>query len=272
MNNTLIGKSLRYVHTEHNRKKKKIINLAHQNMQQQTLRTSLGIGWVFIRDLVYYTAFILFRYLMSGSGTIEGMNFIFFLMVGLIPWNFMNECMNGGVGAIKSNKGVVSSIKFPIVILPTVEVLAIFFKRMFTLLVMLFVIIVFGDIRDVTWWMFIYYFITMFIFMCIWNLIFSSLVAISNDFEQLYRAVTSVIFFTMPIMWSFEILAGSPNLIKLFKLNPFVYVIEGFRDATFSGALPSLEYTLYFWGLSLILLCIGSILQYKLKNHYIDLI
>ncbi len=209
---------------------------------------------------------------MSGSGQVEGMNFILYLMVGIIPWNFMSECINGGVSAIKSSKGILSSIKFPIVILPTVDVLAIFIKRLFTLLVLGIVIYIFGDLRDITWWMFIYYFITMFIFMCIWNLIFSSLVAISNDFEQLYRAFTSILFFTMPILWSFEILKDSPDIIMLLRINPFVYIIEGFRDACVSGILPNLQYTLYFWSVTIIMFCIGSILQYKLKSHYIDLI
>lgn len=272
MRNTLLIKSLKFTFREHKNKKNKIINMAKENMYQQTLRTSLGIGWVFFRDIVYFTAFILFRYVMSGSGTIEDMNFILYLMLGIIPWNFMNECLNGAVMAIKSSKGILSSIKFPITILPTVDVLAIFMKRLFTLIVMFIIIILFGDIRDVTWWMFIYYFITMFIFMCIWNLIFSSLVAISNDFEQLYRAFTSIMFFSMPILWSFEILKDNHTVIQILKLNPFVYIIEGFRDACVTGTLPELKYSLYFWGVAFVMLCVGSILQYKLKSHYIDLI
>ncbi len=268
----LLSNSIEYILKQHKSSFKNILILAKQNMHQQTLRTSLGIGWVFIRDIVYFSAFVIFRYLMSGSGTVEGMNFILFLMLAIIPWNFINECLNTGVGSIKNNKYILSSIKFPVIILPTIEVLAIFMKRLFTLLIMFVVIVLFGDLKNVTLWMLTYYFISMFIFMCIWNSIFSALVAISNDFEQMYRAVVSVLFFTMPIMWSFEILRPYPNVIRIFKLNPFVYIIEGFRNSCHSGRLPDLEYTLYFWGLSIALFCVGSILQYKLKSHYIDLI
>ncbi len=268
----LLVDSCKYIITEIKENKKAIWDISVKNLHQQTLRTSLGIGWVFFRDVVYYFAFILFRYLMSGDGDVEGMHFTLFLMLGLIPWNFMNECMNGGVMAIKGNNFIISSIKFPITILSTIEVIAIFLKRMFTLLILFLVIILFGDLRNVVWWMFIYYFFAMFVFMCIWNLIFSSLVAISNDFEQFYRAITSVLFFAMPIMWSFEIIQPYLWITRIFKLNPFVYIVEGFRDACVTGTLPDLEYTIYFWFLSLILFCIGSILQYKLKSHYVDLI
>lgn len=272
MEKNLLLEALKYVYYDHKNNLSNLYQLAKENTRQQTLRTSLGIGWVFFRDMVYFGAFIIFRYLMAGSSEIDGMNFTLYLMVGLIPWNFMNECMNGAVGAIKKNKPILSSMKFPVVTLPTIEVSAIFLKRLFTLLILLFVVIAFGDIRNVTWWMFIYYFASMFIFMCIWNLIFSSLVAISNDFEQFYGAIVSVLFFVMPILWSFENLKPYPWIIRLFKLNPFVYIVEGFRDAVQRGELPDLQYTIYFWGLSFVLICIGSILQYKLKNHYIDLI
>ncbi len=272
MRENLLVESLKYTFKEHYENRKFAWKIAKDNMRQQTLRTSLGIGWVFVRDIVYFTVFILFRLLMSGGGEVEGMNFILYLMLGMIPWNFMNECINGGVLAIKGKKNIISSIKFPIVILPTIEVMAIFMKRLFTLVVLFFVVGVFGDLRDVNIIMFLYYFLCMFMFMVIWNLIFSSIVAISNDFEQLYKAVASVLIYTMPIIWSFERLGSHVFLIRLFKLNPFVYIIEGFRDACFSGTLPDLQYSLYFWGLSFILLSIGSILQYKLRRHYIDMI
>ncbi len=272
MNNNILVSSLKYMYEEYKANIQNIYDLAIQNMYQQTLRTSLGTGWVLFRDLIYFGVFILFRFLMSGYGEIEGMNFVLFLMIGMVPWNIMGECINGGITAIRNNKAVISSIKFPIVILPTIEITAIVMKRLFTMVILLIVVAMFGDLKDVTVWMLIYYFFCMYILMVVWNLIFSSLVAISNDFEQLYRALTNVIFYTMPIIWSFESLGDKANIIRLFKLNPFVYVIEGFRDACVIGTFPDLQYSIYFWFIILVLLCIGSILQYKLKNHYIDLV
>ncbi len=271
MRNTLLYKSLQYVLGTCKSNIKYIFELAVYTVEMQTLRTSLGIGWVFFRDAVYLAAFTLFRYLMSGSGEVEGLHFVLYLMVALIPWNFMNECINGSVMGIKSNKFILSSMKFPSPILPIVEVLAIFIKRLFTLLILLVMIVIFGDLRDITLWLFIYYFVAMFIFMCIWNILFSPLIAISNDFEQLYKAAMSVLFFTIPVMWSFEIIKNV-WIIRLFKLNPFVYIVEGFRDACANGTLPNPEYTLYFFAVNIIMLCVGCVLQYKLENHYIDLI
>lgn len=272
MERNLLLNSLKYVFYEHYNNRHHLINLAIEGMRQQTLRTSLGVGWVFVRDIIYFTAFISFRYLMAGAGEIEGMSFILFLMVGIIIWNFLGESIGGGVMSIKGSKGIIASIKMPISILPTVEIMSIFLKRLFTLLILIVVIIIFGDIRTVTWWMLIYYFFCAFAFMVIWNMVFAPLAAISNDFEQLYKSLTSILMFALPIMWSFENLQQNVTLIRLFKLNPLIYIIEGFRSACAKGILPDLEYTVYFWSVSAIMLCIGAIMQYKLSRHYIDLI
>lgn len=246
--------------------------LGKERAYQQTLRTSLGIGWIFIRDLIYFTVFILFRYVMSGGEDINGMNYMLYILLGIIPWNFMREVINGGVMNIKSSKSVISSISLPVIILPTVEVIAIFYKRIFTLIILFISILIFGDITNVNFVLFLYYFISMLILMLLWNSIFSALIAISNDFEQLYKAFMSVIFYTLPVIWSFETLKAHEMIISLIKLNPIVYIIEGFRGALQQNMLPSIDYTLYFWGVCVILFFIASILQYKLKRHYIDFI
>ncbi len=209
---------------------------------------------------------------MAGSGDMEGMNATLFILLGMIPWNIMNQCINSSVRSIKNNKNVLLSMKLSVITLPIIDVIASFLNRAFTLLIMFAIILYFGDIRNITWWMLIYYYFSMFIFMIVWTQIFSSFIAISNDFDHLYTSIVSILMFTIPIVWSFEIIKYTPWIIRLFKLNPFVYIVEGFRAACHTGVMPDLEYTLYFWGFNLVLFCIGAVLQYKLRRHYVDLI
>ncbi len=112
----------------------------------------------------------------------------------------------------------------------------------------------------------------MFILMILWNQILSSLVAVSNDFEQLYKALVQVLFYSMPIIWSMEVISPYPLATKIVNLNPFVYIIQGFRDSFTTGALPNNDVTLYFWVLCLVLFVFGAILQFRLRRHYVDLI
>ena len=140
--------SVRFVAREHIDNKALIFKLAKNNMSKQTIRTTLGVWWVYIHDILYFSVMILFRVLMAGNGKIEGMNAVVYLMIGLIPWFFMNEVLGIGSNAIKVNKAIIQSIKFPISIIPTIEVTAIFLKRILTFLMIFFVVFYYGYIKN----------------------------------------------------------------------------------------------------------------------------
>lgn len=263
-------KAIKYVFDEHKKNIDTIIKLAVVNMSKQTIRTTLGVWWVYIHDILYFSVFILFRILMAGNGYVEGMHSVVYLITGLIPWFFMNEVLNSGTNAIKGNKGIIQSIKFPTSILPTIEVLAIFFKRVFTFILVFVVIFYYGYIRQFNLFLFIYYLICMLILMWAINLSICALVAVSGDFNQIYLAFTRVLMFSLPIIWSFQNIIQYKVLTILLRLNPMVYVINGFRNAFVLGKEPNSIYTLYFWTCILMLIGCGSLVQYKLRKYYAD--
>lgn len=263
-------KAIKYVYYEHRKNLEMILKLAVTNMTKQTIRTTLGVWWVYVHDILYFTVYVIFRILMAGNGQVENMHSVVYLMTGLVPWFFMNEVLNTGSNAIKMNKGIIQSIKFPISIFPTIEVLAIFFKRIFTFIMIFVVDIYYGYIGQFNLILFIYYVLCMFILMWAINLVTSAFVAISGDFNQVYIAITRVLMFSLPIIWSFENIASYKMFNWGLRLNPMVYVINGFRNAFVLGQAPDLIYTVYFWLCILIVTSCGCLIQYKLRKYYAD--
>lgn len=262
--------AMRYVVKEHYDNTSRMWKMAKAHMRKQTIRTTLGIGWVIIKDLIYFTVFVGFRYLISGSALVDGMHFIVYLVTGLIPWFFMNEVINAGANAIKNNKAIINSIKFPLTILPTIEVISIFMRRLFTILVIFVVVTIFGYLLNFNLLLFLYYFAMMFLLMVLLNLITTAYVAISDDFYQAYSAITRILFFSLPIFWSFEKVKSIPLAQYLLKLNPMTYIVLGFRDAFVKGNMPDLEYTLYFFFVLILMFMAGTYTQYKLRKYYSD--
>lgn len=259
-----------YVYNEHKKNLNMIWKLAVTNMTKQTIRTTLGVWWVYIHDILYFSVYVAFRILMAGSGKIENMHSVVYLMTGLVPWFFMNEVLNTGSNAIKSNKGIIQSIKFPISIFPTIEVLAIFFKRIFTFALVFIVDFYYGYLGQFNLILFIYYVLCMLILMWAINLITSAFVAISGDFNQVYLAITRIMMFSLPIIWSFENIIQYKVCTIGLRINPMVYVINGFRNAFVLGGVPDLMYTIYFWLCIVILSSCGCLIQYKLRKYYAD--
>src|SRR5699024_6691752 len=75
------------------------------------------------------------------------------------------------------------------------------------------------------------------------------------------------------VLWPLTMLSDFPTLMVLMKLNPLVYLIEGYRAAFFGTEwylVTAWEYSLYFWGLMLVMLLIGSVLHVKFRRNFID--
>lgn len=262
--------AIKFVYNEHKNNINRIWHIAISHMRKQTIRTSLGIWWTVIRDLIYFSAFTMFRYLLSGGNEVEGMHFIVYLITGLIPWFFINEVINGGSSAIKANKNIVINLTFPITILPTIEVTAIFLKRIFNLIFMFIIVYIFEGFSNINIILFIYYFILMYIMMVIYNWIFSGFIAISQDFHQLYLAIARILLFFLPIFWSYEYIRNNVVILTLLKAIPFTYIIEGFRNSIVHNSLPSLNYSLYMFCFLIVMFLIGVTVQFRLRKYYSD--
>ena len=150
-------KAVKYVIGEHYKNRQLILKVALINMKKQTLRSSLGSLWLYIHDIVYFSVFVLFRILMAGSGEIDGMNGVVYLITGLIPWFFINEALNIGASSIKSYKAIILSIKFPITTIPTIEVTSVFLKRCVTFLFIFAVAIFYGYLGNINLLLFFYH-------------------------------------------------------------------------------------------------------------------
>lgn len=263
--------SVKFIMNEYKNNLPLIIKMAFMNTEKQTVRSSLGLVWTYFHDVIYILVFIMFRLLISGTGNIMGMNSIIYLMTGMIPWFLINDVLSQGSMSIRNNKGIVQSIRFPVPILPTIEVLSIFIRRLFSFIMLFAVDIIFGYIKYFHFWLFIYYVICAFILCVTINLLISAIVAISDDFHQFYMAIVRVLIYTMPILWDYS-RVHSVLINILLRINPMVYVIKGFRDAYVLGATQNTFYTLYFWGCIAFLFTLGCFVQFKLRKYYADFV
>lgn len=266
--------SVKFTISEYITNRKLLFKLACVHMSQTTVRSTWGVVWVYIHDILYFTAFTLFRILLTGNRPVDGLTSVEYLMTGLVPWLLISEVLNSATNAIRSNKVIIQSIKFPIIILPGVEVLAILLKRLPTFLFIFLVCIVYGHIQCFNLFLFLYYFVAMVALLLATTLLLSAFIAVSEDFHQLYMAFMRILFFTLPIMWDFRTLEGTKYVIwgQVLKLNPLIYIIQGFRDAFVLGNTQSIRYGCYYWGIVIVVFLLGCFVQKRLQKFYSDFV
>lgn len=58
------------------------------------------------------------------------------------------------------------------------------------------------------------------------------------------------------------------------KINPLYYIVQGYRESYLGGAWfwEHWQYSLYFWGVTIVLLLIGSTVFRRLKPHFSDVL
>ncbi|EKU47776.1 ABC transporter permease [Staphylococcus massiliensis] len=251
-----------------------IVKLAVYNMKSQYANHYLGVFWNILQPLlqvlVYYLVFGLG--IRGDKGAIEGIPFIFYLISGLFPWLFISQSINAGAGAIQSNLGLVTKMKFPSSVLLSIS----FTNTLFNLLFMsaLFLILSLFN-QFVPFWhylIFLYFIIAAFPLLFGISLMMSSLVIVVKDTKNVLQNIIRLGFFMSPIFWSLGEQYGK-ILGKIASLNPFAYLIELYRMTFVSEKSVLLMHPsshLYYWAFTLMMLCLGSLIHYRFKDRLLD--
>src|SRR5690606_34038566 len=115
------------------------------------------------------------------------------------------------------------------------------------------------------------YIVGMLIFIFSLSLILSTLTTMIRDVQMLLHSLMRMLLYLSPILWPPSLLPESWQ--TFLKLNPFYYVIEGYRYSLLGEGWYFLEnpiYTLYFIGIIVVTFAIGSYLHVKFRNQFID--
>ena len=78
-----------------------------------------------------------------------------------------------------------------------------------------------------------------------------------------------------PIMYDETIFTSrSPWVATALKLNPFYYIVEGYRSSMLKGnwfwQRPTM--TLYFWGVTIVVMLVGLRMFKRLRPHFSDVL
>lgn len=256
-----------------------ILRLAAYETKSKYQMNYLGVLWQFLNPLIQMLAY----WFVFGIGIREGgpvttgageVPFIIWMLAGLIPWFFISPTILDGSNSVFKRINMVAKMNFPISSLPSVAIASNLFSYIIMMAIYIIVLLVNGIFPSMHWLQYIYYFICMIAFMFSFSLFNSTISVLIRDYQFLLQAVTRLLFFLLPIFWDVNAKLGEsyPELVPILKLNPFFYIIEGFRNSFLDGQwfFQDMKYTLYFWLFTFLLLLVGSILHMKFRDKFVD--
>jgi len=275
-------KEVKYWIDEHIQNRRYIFSLAKSSAVAETEATTLGVYWNLVRDVIFFITYSFFMIALRGRGgesKLDGMPQMIYLYTGLVSWYLINDYLTQGIGCMLKNKGIFTKIKFPIMIIPTFEVLAIFYKRIVTFAIFVVLLIYYGLANnwrpDINIFGLVYSLIGSVIFGIAYSLFMSGFYTISKDFRELYKAIVRVMFYFVPVFWTVSQIAGSRRfgwVAPILNNFPPVHLINSFRYSIALGQFPPWQNIGIFILICLFLFSVGCFLQYRLQRIYADFV
>lgn len=247
-------------------------SLVINDFRQRYLGSYLGILWAFIQPVI--TVFIFWFVFQVGfkSKPVENVPFILWLIAGMFPWFFFSDAVSNATNAIMENSYLVKKIVFKVAFLPVIKILSALIVHIFFIFFMYALYLVYGYGFSLYWLQLFYYLFAMIVLILGISYITSSVVIFFRDMGQLVTMLLQFGFWMTPIFWSIGMIPARYHWI--IKLNPLVYIIEGYRDSMIHHVWfwekPTM--TLYYWAVTLFVLAVGLNTFRKLRPHFADVL
>ena len=108
-------------------------------------------------------------------------------------------------------------------------------------------------------------------------MITSVLNMLARDTRKLILACMRLLLYLTPILWPISRLhkyGWQMTVRYIMKANPIYYIVCGYRDCFLyhHGILFYWKQMLFFWVFVIVVFTIGSMMMYKFKHKFIDMI
>ncbi|AQP53108.1 Teichoic acid translocation permease TagG [Vagococcus penaei] len=239
----------------------------------------LGLIWQFLNPAIQIGIYYLvFGIGLSNGREEDGVPYIVWMLIGIIAWFFINSSILGGSNSIYKQVGMVSKMKFPVSILPTVNMASNFVSYRAMMVVLLATMFGFGVYPTIYWLQYLYYFFCMIAFLFAFGILNSTITVLVRDYHIMLQSVLRLLFYISGPIWNFSTNSMFKGrhawFIHILELNPIYYIINGFRDSFLSRAWfwEKGTQTIFFWLIVMVLMIIGSHIHMKFRARFVDFI
>lgn len=249
-----------------------INSLALREFQSRYAGTAAGILWTFIQPVTIVAVFYFVFSIGFKAKAPDNVPFILWFCVGLMAWFYFSETLTSIVGVISNNANLVKKTVFPVEVLPVIQIQAGIIQHLIFMSIVLVVLLIYGTDFKLFRLTVFYYMIAVSAFILGIGLILSSIAVFWKDVSQGISVVLNIWFWITPIVWDQAIMPEEYNWI--FSWNPMFYIVEGYRGALIYPEFisPDFSQALFFWGVTFILLGIGSYVFRRLKPEFADVL
>ncbi len=226
--------------------------LALKELRIRYKRSLLGFLWALLNPaLLMIILTIVFGSLMRFSIH----HYAIFLLSMLLPWTFFAQSLAYSVESVVGNAQLLKKIRVPKFVFPLAAVIANIIKFFLSLIPLALLIVLLRFPLHWTWLYLPVPMLGLFLFTLGASFFFAAANVFYRDVSHIIQIVLSAWFYVSPIIYSLDFIPAKHRW--LFRLNPMLYVLNGFRLSIYYGLLPSPQSVFMSVACGLVALMIG---------------
>jgi len=235
--------------------------LALKELRVRYKRSVLGFFWALLNPaLLMIIMTLVFGTIMRAR--ID--HYSIFLLSMLLPWTFFSQSLAYAVESVVGNAQLMKKIRIPKIVFPMAAVLANVINFGLSLIPLALLVLV---LRFPLHWTWVYLPVPMvglLLFTMGAAFLFSAVNVFFRDVSHIVQILLSAWFYFTPIIYSLDFIPIKHRWI--FRLNPLLYVMNGFRLSIYYGLLPTAQSVVMSLAVGLLALLVG----YAVFRRYSD--
>ena len=242
--------------------------LINREIQARYKQSFIGYAWVVINPLAQLMVYSFVFSLVFRSPT-NNIPYPIFLFVALLPWTLFSNSILQATQSLVQNDSLLKKAAFPREVIPYSVVISKLVDFFFSALVFVFFLIFFKTGVAATAWIFFPLLFVQLLLTTGVSLILSAANLFYRDIQYLVNLVLMLWMYLTPIVYPLSMVPS--QYVWLYKLNPMVGIIEGYRAAIFGTAF---EVHIIGWsvGISIFVFLVGFFVFKKAERVFADIV
>src|SRR4051794_1849662 len=238
--------------------------LALKELKVRYKRSVLGFLWALLNPMLLM---LVLTVVFSSVLKMNIPHYAIFLLSMILPWTFFSQSLAYAAESVVGNGDLLKKIRVAKVVFPLAAVASNMINLLLSLIPLILIVLVMGHPFYITWLYLPVPLLALTIFTIGATFFFAAANVYYRDVAHILQVVLQVWFYITPILYSIDFFPAQYRWI--FKLNPLIFVMNGFRLSVYYGLLPTAQSILASFVCAFLALFIGFAVFRRYQDQFV---
>ena len=241
--------------------------LVSRDFKVKYKRSVLGVLWSLLYPVLTMAVMALV-FTNVFKFTTPGVNYLAYLMSGLVIFNYFSEASNLAMSSVVANFSLINKVYMPKYIFPLSKCVFVGINFLLSQIPLYVILLATGTGINIYHLLLPYAYLCLFLFTLGFGLVLATVSVFLRDMFYIYGVLISLWTYLTPIMYDFAII-DNPYLLLLFKCNPMYWFIYFTRRIMLYHTVPEINSWIYCMVFGLGTLLVGIFTFKKNQDKFI---